>query len=516
MRSLLIATFVFASILHAADSEKLSRDAIDLLRQAQSDPAALIPAVNALSVAIESCEKSHDDAKAAELNSYLYWAHKRMTLADLEKLSGNETATRRLEVVKRLELPTNAADYLERANAFAKSHSDDPLLIAIRYFEVGDRFRDTDAGRTAIDLSLKFMQKIASSAKLMPYTPASTDGKVFVQSDPLGATIILMLNGVRADTGKKTPALVQLPKGHQNLSLELPKMKPAELGVDVSDSITKLAPVKLELIKVPVDVVFEEGWLVFVDNKPCINDEAKQFTTPCTVGVPLGAHLISIAKDGFWDITQRVDVKSNSAVDFKQRPSRGPSNLLKLSVAAAGATGPGDVLGKPVNILPLIDASKDSLGGTWSAEKDGLTSSGSVAKLALPYTLPEEYDFKIAFTRLEGNSHIVMLVPHGNMMQLYLVAANDSSCELGGWGAVKFTPPAAPIGKRMTAELKVRKGGVEAWYNDKLIKKASGYKDCGGTWWNSDDKTKAIIGSQSSTILFHEVSITPVGNLQTR
>ncbi len=36
------------------------------------------------------------------------------------------------------------------------------------YFEVGDRFKDTDAGRAAIDLSLKFMQKIAQETRAGP------------------------------------------------------------------------------------------------------------------------------------------------------------------------------------------------------------------------------------------------------------------------------------------------------------------------------------------------------------
>ena len=127
------------------------------------------------------------------------------------------------------------------------------------------------------------------------------DGKVFVKSDPAGASIFAVdASGAKTDTGKKTAALLELPVGRQTLELSLPGFKPASVAVDVdSKAISKPEAVVLEPVTVPVDVVFEEGFAVFADGKPALGADGKQPTTPCTVMLTLGAHGLVLAKEGF-------------------------------------------------------------------------------------------------------------------------------------------------------------------------------------------------------------------------
>src|SRR6185295_18692320 len=99
------------------------------------------------------------------------------------------------------------------------------------------------------------------------YKPSASDGRVFVQSEPAGAKILLAVPSGRAETGSRTPALVQVPRGEQKLFLELAGMRAVELSVNVGDAIVKLDSVKFEPIRVPVDIIFEDGWLVFIDGK---------------------------------------------------------------------------------------------------------------------------------------------------------------------------------------------------------------------------------------------------------
>jgi hypothetical protein len=163
-------------------ADQAYNQAVELLRKSQSDTSALVPAVRALAAASEACEKAHDDVRAAELNAYLYWSRKKLTLADTDDLKGADGVAKRLEVVAKQVPQSSAQAYLDRANAFAKSHMDSPLLVAIRYFEVGDRFKTTDAGREAIDLSLEFMQKItaAPAESMAKAQPKPFDRKDFV------------------------------------------------------------------------------------------------------------------------------------------------------------------------------------------------------------------------------------------------------------------------------------------------------------------------------------------------
>jgi hypothetical protein len=129
----------------------------------------------------------------------------------------------------------------------AKNHADDPLLVAVNYFEVADRFPDTDAGHKAFSLSLKALQKI-----------------------------------------------------------------------------TAVKPTTAQL-----EIVYDEGWQVFLDGKPM------QLTTPCTAVVPFGPHTITLAKEGFWDTPQRLDVRESRKLEFR-KAAPGNSALLQKPIVAGG------------------------------------------------------------------------------------------------------------------------------------------------------------------------------------
>ena len=144
----------------AEDAESVYKEGVAKLRLAQSDHAALVPATKLLAQAAALFEAAGDEAKSAEVNSCLYWAKKKMTLADTQAIKGNAEVAKRL-VASATEIPVSEAEaMLKRADAFAQGHADDPLLVAIRYYEVGDRFKENEFGRKAIDSSLKFMQQV--------------------------------------------------------------------------------------------------------------------------------------------------------------------------------------------------------------------------------------------------------------------------------------------------------------------------------------------------------------------
>lgn len=152
---------------------------------------------------------------------------------------------------------------------------------------------------------------------------AAEDGKVYVQTDPAGATITLVIEAAgQKDTykefEKKTPALVQVPQGEHRLLLTLDGYKSSMLNVDVAGvAINKPDVVKLAPATVALDVVFsQDGWSVLVDKKPVKDSSSKPAIAPCTIPVQKGKHEIVLAKEGFVDMTTQVEVAADMALDI--------------------------------------------------------------------------------------------------------------------------------------------------------------------------------------------------------
>lgn len=56
-----------------------------------------------------------------------------------------------------------------------------------------------------------------------------------------------------------------------------------------------------------------------------------------------------------------------------------------------------------IDLMPLVDVSKDAIKGTWELKDSRLISRPfKSANLELPYHPPEEYDFHVTFTRQSG------------------------------------------------------------------------------------------------------------------
>src|SRR5205823_3526140 len=106
-----------------------------------------------------------NDDKATEMNSFLYWCKKKMTLQQMDAfLKGgdavNATVARRMKELEEAPKADEAQTYFDRAIAYANAHSDEHYLIAVRFFEVADRFKGSDTGLQATDRSQKKCNKL--------------------------------------------------------------------------------------------------------------------------------------------------------------------------------------------------------------------------------------------------------------------------------------------------------------------------------------------------------------------
>lgn len=230
----LIAWMLTMAVWAAEDPDKVYAEGVAQLQAAQADPKALVPAVKLLAKAYSLYEaaKAPED-KLQEVNSCLYWAKKKMTLADTESIKGEQTVVHRVDAAAKPVEMSDSAKWFKRADDFASKNATEQLIIAIRYFEVADRFKDSDEGRKAMDLSLKALQQV-QIVKKDTKAPASVAGEKLkvtkipkIDIDKLTAEIWAQAPGkeIKVSGSKFTDTKVELVVGEEYVVLPHPTDK---------------------------------------------------------------------------------------------------------------------------------------------------------------------------------------------------------------------------------------------------------------------------------------------------
>ncbi len=353
---------------------------------------------------------------------------------------------------------------------------------------------------------------------LLALLSQESEGKIFVKSDPAGARIVLVdADGRKTETGKVTPALLTLPTAKWAVELSLGGYQTASLSVTVdAKAISRPDPVVLERLTVAIDVVFEEGWQLFVDGKRARSADGKPSVTPCTIEVLPGMREIGLAREGFVDLRQTVDVteagvkkaggQTGRTLDFHEKPRKGAGTLLRNAAA--------------INLLALLDPSKDAVLGTWTIRNGMLVSDATVhARIAVPFLPPEEYDLRFTFSRQLGGDAIGVVLGKGDKLFTFV---------LGGWGNTisgfgvlggktvdnnsTTVKTGLTNGRRYAVTLQVRNDGTKAFVDGKPFTGfTSGYADVGPVP-NTELPKGAALGlvTEASPAVFHTLELVEI------
>jgi len=196
---LLCCALIPVTILAAdGDAVDLKAKGIAALKESQQNADAIVPAAKAFLQAADLYTTAGADSDAQEMNSYLYWCKKKMNIKQMDKFleaigKGDqaEKAVKKLEAVSAAPAASDAEKYFANADGFAKSNPNEHLLIAIRYFEVADRFKGTDISMKAQEKSLAEMQ-LVSEKKASSGAAGGGTSKTATAAHKSGKTIDLL------------------------------------------------------------------------------------------------------------------------------------------------------------------------------------------------------------------------------------------------------------------------------------------------------------------------------------
>lgn len=180
------AVFLCLGVFGEDTPTDLERQGKAFLTLSQTDGDALVPAARFFGKAAIAYEAEGNTDKTVEMNSFLYWCKKKMTMQDIKSFVAGEDVklAQRLEAVEKSPVkPEDAQGWLERAIQFEKNNPAENYLVAVRYFEVADRFKGSDISLKAQELSLAAMQKTTTPTAGAKATAATAQPKSDVQGD---------------------------------------------------------------------------------------------------------------------------------------------------------------------------------------------------------------------------------------------------------------------------------------------------------------------------------------------
>jgi len=171
-----------------------------------------------------------------------------------------------------------------------------------------------------------------------------------------------------------------------------------------------------------------------------------------------------------------------------------------------------------INLLARVDPGRDTVSGVWLIKNGELTCiRGKHNRIELPYRPAEEYDFTIEFTRIEGDDVNQVLTHKGRACIWEMGAYDNLICgfDIVANRSANENPTTATYaiqnGRRYTSLVQVRKDGMKAFINGKLI---SEYK----TDWSDVEiyskwklRDPMVIGvATHSPAIFHRIEVVEI------
>jgi len=217
----------------------------------------------------------------------------------------------------------------------------------------------------------------------------------------------------------------------------------------------------------------------------------------------------------------QADLKVAMAQNLKagqlEEANRVAQEIKRLDLANGQAADP--VTGF-INLVPYIKPETGTVAGKWTVENGAVVSSGKgEERIQIAYQPPEEYDYKVTFTVLEGDNCLLQLLAEKEKPFIWALGMNGAHTfrylKGTGIGNNRTSVKEAPIrlNDRHTSIVRVRKTGAEAVLDGKVISKwPTNYDDVAtdAPWWLLKDHSLLGLGSARARTVFHTVEVKEV------
>jgi len=285
----------------------------------------------------------------------------------------------------------------------------------------------------------------------------------------------------------------------------------------VTKDVDELYQVAIPLAEKPVDKVTADealelaGWYLELEKKA---------VSP--VGRAVALNRVRDYYEKFLSLYTKGDktkLKAKISLESVKKQLKKHTKIRRPSRKILGQDGKVYAVAAPsarLNLMAGVDLAKDVVAGVWKADGGAVVSdTGSCSRIMLPYEVPEEYDYRVDFTRNIGASTVgIMLVkgertfvletgwPAGWTGFAYIDGKHIDTNSSG----VKF-----PItnGRRYSFLVQVRNTGLRAFVDGRqIIGWKTDYKNLTPhTSWALPNKQCVGFGSYLSTTTFHSASL---------
>lgn len=276
-----------------------------------------------------------------------------------------------------------------------------------------------------------------------------------------------------------------------------------------------------------------EMWDMGIPYLAASSDEKLKSLAEAEVVKPTDALAEADIGDGWWDIAakeqepKKGSIKRHAGVLYREAVLN-LTGLTKVKVekriaelAAQPVPGKvGAIGGRKINLLALVDPTRDVVRGNWRMDGAKLVCEpGMCAVVQFPYKAPAEYDFKSVYIRQGGNGGITQLFPtdHGIMWnvsswqnQIHAFDRCDGIEGLTNPSAVRTTSETVVVnGKQVESIVRVRKNYIECFINGKsIVKWDKGFERLqADSRWVLKDPASVGVGSNNSKVEYISVEL---------
>jgi hypothetical protein len=380
-------------------------------------------------------------------------------------------------------------------------------------------FRATDALAAAYQVDGLRMRSDMALAVFAARDPAAaTEGNcraVFALCDQLLAvddyvTATRLLTGLRTLAAAHSVLATQVAKRSQDIEAT---RAAAERALHVADKL-RSAPddPPTNLVVGQFLCFYKQDWPHGLPMLEKGTDARLKSLAAAELAKPGDAEGVVRVADGWWDAAPslRDPARHNvllHAVALYHSALEGTSGLRRAAIEKRIEEVANADRSPFVNLLALVDLDHDVLNGRWRIEQGSLIGDNEGhSRVRIPYAPPEEYDFRIVFTRLDGNADVAQLLSHGPASFAWEMGAFDNTNTLISIikdpnPTIKRVQSVLANGKSSESIVKVRRNSVSAYLNGKLLASyTTDYSDLsidGG--WSGIDGVLGVGSWQSST-----------------